>query len=65
MKRIEHKDIKSAIAIATTFGAVNFKGTTANCEIMRFYNELGESMGHIYASFNSRYEKVFIVRFSA
>jgi hypothetical protein len=65
MKRIEHKNITSAKAIATAFGAVTFKGTTENCQVMRFYDNLGEAMGHIYASYNSRYERVFIVRYSA
>jgi hypothetical protein len=54
----------SAILTAKSFGAINFKGTTENCQVLTFSDINGVRLGHIYASYNENFTKVYRVRYN-
>jgi len=63
-KEITYNTESSAILIAKSYGATQFEGTTENCGILKFADKHGDRLGHIYASYNQDYQKVYIVRYN-
>jgi hypothetical protein len=63
-KEITYNTESSAVLTAKSYGATKFEGSTENCGILRFCDNNGDRMGHIYASYNQDYQKVYRVRYN-
>jgi hypothetical protein len=60
----EYTNEANAIESMKLNGAVKFIGSTKDCNILAAYDINGDRMGHCYATYNDKFVKVWITRYS-
>jgi hypothetical protein len=64
IRATEYTSEANAIESMKLNGAVKFIGSTEDCNILAAYDINGDRMGHCCATYNDKFVKVWITRYS-